>query len=63
MVQNIIFALMTANSNADVNRIVDENLDILNMYPALFKHVRNARRRINRIRREKTKSWKIYELN
>jgi len=42
----------------EVNDIVINNIDFINIYPFLLKFAREARVRINRIRREKEKSWK-----
>ena len=54
---------LEAKTNQDVNNIIDENIEFLNENPKLFIFAKNARKRINRIRQEKRKSWKVYELN
>ena len=56
-IDNIIYSFAGCTTNKDVNDLVNKNLDFLNDNPAYFKYPRNARRRINRIRREKAKSW------
>jgi hypothetical protein len=60
---NLINKFLEAKSNQQVNEIVNENIDLLNENPRLFSFARNARRRINRIKREMKKSFKIYEMN
>jgi len=60
---NLINKLLEAKSNQEVNNIVSENIDLLNANPRLFSFVRNARKRICRIRKEKKQNWKIYEMN
>ena len=60
---NLINKFLNANSNREVNQIVNDNLDLLNKTPALFIFAKNARRRITKIQREKRKSWMIYEMN
>lgn len=56
---NLINKFLEAKSNSEINEIVNENLETLNKYPRLFSFAKNARKRINRIRREKKKSWKL----
>jgi hypothetical protein len=60
---NLINKFLNAQSNQEVNEIVNQNIDLLNENPRLFSFARNARRRINRIKREMKKSFKIYEMN
>jgi hypothetical protein len=59
----IINQFLEANTNEEVNQIVWSHIDIMNENPALYSFARNARRRINRIRKEKMKSFHIFELN
>jgi hypothetical protein len=59
----LIIKFTEAKTNQEVNNLVNENLEILNENPKLFIFAKNARKRINRIRREKAKSWKLYEMN
>jgi hypothetical protein len=54
---------MFANTEQEVDKLVNENFDILKANPNLFSLARNAQRRIARIRIEKYKSWKIFEIN
>lgn len=54
----IIYRLMEANTNAEINDIVWNNIDTFNERPSLFVFVRGARRRINRLRREMRKSYR-----
>ena len=61
--ENLINKFLEAKTNQEVNEIVNENIDLLNENPRLFSFARNARKRINRIRREQKKNWKIYEMN
>jgi hypothetical protein len=63
MLQILIMSLMDAGTNQEVNDIVNENLQVLNDNPRLFTFVKNARRRINMIRRAQKKYWPKYELN
>lgn len=62
-IQELRFKFMLANTEQEVDKLVNENFDILNANPHLFSFARNAQRRIARIQREKQKSWKIYQLN
>jgi len=59
----LIIKFLEAKSNQEVNDIVNENIDLLNANPRLYTFARNARRRINKIRKEKKTNWKIYEMN
>jgi hypothetical protein len=54
---SIINSLMEARTTAEVNLVVNENLELFNEHPFLFRYARNARKRISRIEREKRKSW------
>jgi hypothetical protein len=54
---SIINSLMEARTTAEVNLVVNENLELFNEHPFLFRYARNARKRICRIAREKKKSW------
>lgn len=50
---------MEAETNQELNTIRDENIDLLNENPDMFHFLHQGRKRINRIRREKNKSWKL----
>ena len=56
-IDNIIYSFAGCNTNKEVNDLVNKHLSFLNDNPAYFSYVKNARTRINRIRREKAKSW------
>jgi hypothetical protein len=60
---NLINKFLGAETNQEVNNLVNENIDLLNANPRLFSFVKHARKRINRIRKEQKKSYKIYEMN
>ena len=62
MKTKLIYSLMFAQTNSEVNEIVNTNIDYLNENPDLWKFVRNCRKRIHTIRREKRNSWKL-QLN
>ena len=47
--EQIITAFMEANTNAEVNEIVNANLDFLNENSELFVFARSARKRINNL--------------
>lgn len=53
---------MFASSDKEVSNIINDNLEYFADNPDLFKYVKNAKRRISRIKREKYKSWK-FQLN
>jgi hypothetical protein len=59
----LINQFLEAKSNREINDLVNQNLDVLNANPRLYSFVRNARKRINRIKREQKDSWKIYQMN
>ena len=63
MKTKLLYSLMYADTNSDVNAIVNENIEYLNDNPGLFTYVKNARKRISRIRKEMKNSWKVFELN
>jgi len=54
---------MFAENDAEVSKVISDNIELLFSNPELWKYVRNSKRRIRRIKREKQSSWKIYELN
>jgi hypothetical protein len=58
----LIYQLMNCQNNQEVNDLINGNIDFLNDNPKMFSFVKNARKRINRIRREKMKTWN-YMLN
>jgi hypothetical protein len=60
---NLVYLIMTAKDNSELNEIVNANLEFLNENPRLFTLVKDTRKRIARVRKEKNVSWKIYELN
>jgi hypothetical protein len=60
---DLINALMKADTIKEVINIVDHNADFFEINPNLYVHVHNAKRRINRIRKEKMKSYNLSELN
>ena len=59
----LILQFLNAKSNQEITRLVNDHLEILNENPKLFTFVKNARKRVNRIRKEKMKSWKTFEMN
>ena len=59
----IILQFLEAQSNQEINEIVNENIEFLNANPRLFSFARNARKRINRVQKEMRKSWKTYQMN
>ena len=63
MITQIIIKFLDAKTNQEVNDIVNENLELLNANPRLYNFAKKAKKRINLIKREKSVSWKIYELN
>jgi ABC-type Zn uptake system ZnuABC Zn-binding protein ZnuA len=54
---------MSATNEHEVNDLIADNLEMIFDDPHLWTHIRNAKRRLRRIRREKQKSWFVYELN
>ena len=63
MKQNFIHSLMDANSDNEISSIISENIELLFNFPELWKYVRNSKRRIKRIKREKMKHWYTFEMN
>ena len=51
--------MMEATTNQELNKIRDENLDFLHENPELYSSLRQARKRINRIRKESKRNWKL----
>ena len=62
-IAKMICALMDATTNYEVNQIRDENINFLVENPKFYRQIRNARQRINRIERQKRKSWTLAEMN
>jgi hypothetical protein len=60
---NLIFQIMTANNNSELNEIVNANMEHLDKNPRLYTLVKSTRKRIARVRKEKMKSWLICEMN
>lgn len=60
---HIIVALLLSETNQEVNEIVNEFKPYLDENPQLYTFVRAARHRIALIRKERKKSWHVYELN
>jgi hypothetical protein len=63
MKQKFIYSLMDAGTEKEVSNIVTDNLELLFNYPELWRYVRNSKRRIKRIKREKMKHWYVFEMN
>jgi len=63
MKQNFIHSLMFADTDNEISSIISENIELLFSNPELWKYVRNSKRRIRRIKREKLKNWAVYEMN
>ena len=63
MKTKFIHSLMFAENDADVSKVISDNIELLFSNPELWKYVRNSKRRIRRIKREKQKSWLTYQLN
>jgi hypothetical protein len=59
---NLINKFLEAKNNQEINDLVNENIQILNKNPRLFSFARNARKRINRIRKEQKRNWN-YQMN
>jgi hypothetical protein len=53
----LITKFQDCQTNDEVNHVVWDNIDLLNDNPRLYSFARNARRRINRIKRERVKSF------
>lgn len=58
-IRNISSELMAARSNSELNMILWANSDLFEEVPDLFKRLHLARKRINRVRKEK---WNNTEL-
>ena len=58
----IIIRLLQANSEEEVNEVINTYLDIFNTYPELYKMAKNAKHRIEIQNKHKRKFWS-YELN
>ena len=63
MKTKFIHSLMFAENDADVSKVISENIELLFNFPELWKYVRNSKRRIKRIKREKMKHWYTFEMN
>lgn len=63
MKTKLIYSLMFADNENEVHKAISENLETLFEYPELWIFIRNANRRIRRIKREKQKSWMLAEMN
>lgn len=63
MKQKFIYSLMDVNSENEISQIISDNLELLFNFPDLWKFVRNSKRRIARIKREKMKYWTLAEMN
>jgi len=63
MKTKFIHSLMFAENDAEVSKVISENIELLFSNPELWKYVRNSKRRIRRIKREKLKNWAVYEMN
>ena len=63
MKTKFIHSLMFAENDAEVSKVISDNIELLFSNPELWKYVRNSKRRIKRIKREKQKSWLTYQLN
>jgi hypothetical protein len=59
-IESLRNAFISCQLNADVNELVNKNILFLNDNPKLWIFPRDARRRINRLRRETIKSWNLY---
>jgi len=59
----IINALLSADTTAEVNEIINQNLDMLNENPRLWSFVKGARKRIHNMRRQKLFNTEIIYLN
>ena len=61
--KQLIELLMAANDNSTINEIVWQNQEMLDDNPALYIHVRNARKRVALIYKQLRKCTPIYEMN
>lgn len=61
--RHIIQLLGECRTTKEVDNVVNEHIDFIEKHSDLLKFARQARIRINRVRREARKSWKTYELN
>lgn len=61
--KEITTAFMEARTISDIENLKFKYADELEENPALWKCVKNARKRINLIRKEVRKSFKTYEMN
>jgi hypothetical protein len=59
----LIVEFMEAKTTSEVDQIVWDNIDYLNENPRLYSFARNARRRINNLRRMKLKYTEIIYMN
>jgi hypothetical protein len=60
---DLYVAFMDAETNKEVSEIITQNLDFLNKNPRLYSFARNARRRINGLRKAKRQNTPVSELN
>jgi hypothetical protein len=63
MLQLIISLLTDARTNVEIDEVIKGYQNTFMDNPELYIYVTNARNRINTIRKECYKSWKISELN
>ena len=59
----LILEFLEAKTTSEVDQIVWDNIDYLNENPRLYSFARNARRRINNLRRMKLKYTEIIYMN
>lgn len=55
--RNIMYELMTAKSQKEVDRVVKENYDFIEAHPELMTNVFDARFRIDAVNKEKIITW------
>ena len=55
--------LMEAQTQMDITTIERENKHLFDKYPKLYNNIRDARKRINRIRKEKFRNTQIIYKN
>jgi hypothetical protein len=60
---DLYVAFMDAETNSEVSEIIHQNLQFLNQNPKLYTFARDARHRINGIRKAKRQNTPICELN
>lgn len=60
--KDLILKFANCQTSAEVDKLVEENFDMMDDCPSLFNFARNAKKRIRVIEREKMKSWKT-QLN